>query len=358
MSFGVHEPRHEAAVRSVVDRLGGESCFDLVTLSGSRAAGLGHAYSDIDVHVILKDGGVLDRRAHRVDDIEVQLTLVPTALFDAFVALTEEYRATTRSRAQTRLTSEELWTMVRLATGKVLYAADRVAAAFARSDTDVVRRVLMSNFAQRAGRAAEDAAGLLASSDAAGAWHAAKVALEAACELAVAGAGDFYAVDKFLWRRISRHEVFATHTEDLWRLLYQGPDLNAGLASLAEAVSERLFATSALSSWSLLAGWDAPLTSLPLLRQAPEGGPSRSPGFSLQRFTDGWALSGPDRSARVGAPVAATWACLDGRPIETVVSRMASIGFEDVTTGAVDACVAKLVDAGAAVPRVARHSRP
>ncbi|MFI6481434.1 hypothetical protein ACIBH1_26125 [Nonomuraea sp. NPDC050663] len=337
MKLGTHDPQQVAAVRAVLESLGGTEVFGVAVLSGSRAAGLGHAYSDTDVHVVLREGASLPRRTFVHDGVEVQLTPVSRAVLLEYVSLSEAYVATAASRAQSTLTFEQLWNFVRLASGTVLLADAECSDLLARCDGEVARQVVMANFMHKVARNAEDAAGMLAFDDPYGASHAALLALKAALEVALAGTGDIYAMDRFLLRRLGRAGLL---TPELWGLLnQQTPDVGA-----------RLHAAAALNGWSLVHGWDKPLESLPPLGVGHTGRPLRDPAFGLQRFADRWALSGPGKSMRVTELVAAVWIRLDGRAPEAIAAELRAAGYGDIQADQVTSCVEGLVRSGVATP--------
>jgi hypothetical protein len=346
--LGTHEDIHVEAANVVLSGLGATDRFDLAVLSGSRAAGLGHAYSDIDVHVVLREGASLDRRTHNANGVEIQLTVLPLTVVEEYAELTERYATTARGRAGGLLSGRQLWHMIRLSSGRTLLASDYCASLMARANYQVVRQVLMANHAHEVSRASEDALGMLADGDPVGATQAATVALTHACEVALAGADDIYAIDRFLLRRLGRATVFAEHMTELWPLLHTWPGWDARASALADAVQQRLLAACTLVGWSLLYGWDEPLTALPPLVTRSRIGPIRTPGYGLQRFADCWALAGPGKNLRVSEIVAATWIRLDGRPVGDVALDLGESGFPEATPEDVASGVANLVRLGVA----------
>jgi hypothetical protein len=339
----------EAAL-SVLESLGGARTFDFALLSGSVAAGLGHANSDIDVHVVLADGGHLDRHSFTAGDGIVQLTELDIDQLERTVALTEAYVATRENREQAALESKDLWHVIRLYSGRpILGPAATLESLVERMNRDVARQVVAANFAPYVARAAENAEGMIADGRYRAAAHAAALALRNACEVALAAAGDLYAIDRFLLARIERSKPFEPLRDEIWSLLYEFPAASTG-DELVSATRERLFAAAAITAHSLLEGWHQPLRDLPVL-EASRGGPGRAWEFALLRFSDAFALAGPRRSLRIGEGVAAVWASLDGSPVETVAGRLTARGWE-LTVDDVQGAVESLMRAGAVRPPV------
>ncbi len=331
---------------TLTERLGGEQRFLGAFLSGSRASGLDHKHSDTDIHVILRDGDRLRRRTFDVDGVEVQLTRLSLDQVAEFADLTSEYVATASDRTQSRLTSEQLWRISRLATARVIYVSDQCAALLKRSNADVTRQVLMANYAHRVGRAAEDAMGVLASGDPVGAAYATNVALRCAFEVTAAGSGHLYALEHFLLRRIASMPALSGSLGDFWSLLHQWP-AHDDVRSLQHDIESRLLVANLLVGWSLLYGWSAPLTGLPRFDQAGVG-PRRAPGFGLQRFADCWALAGPTSTLRISKRVAVVWVHLNGQSLNDVTGAVVNAGYPDASQHDVVSCVANLIRLGAA----------
>ncbi len=335
-----------ASAQRVLDELGGRETFAFAMLSGSVAAGLGHANSDVDLHVIRQPGVKLTRHGFDAGDRMVQFTYLDSERLGRYVNLIAEYVATRDDRWQVELPEHELWHVIRVAVGRLLWADDELAAVLKRIDGDVARQVVAANFASPVARASENADGMLARADLVGALHAAACAMLAACEVALAATGDIYAIDRFLGARLARNAVLSPRLQEIWHLIHELPSPTEGDEALRRSVSERVSAANALSSYALLYGWERPLDSLPDLLWGFEG-PRRSLEFGLLRFSDAFALAGPKQSLRVGKSVAAVWAALDGSPLETVTEKLGRQGHE-MSADQVAEAVARLTKSGAA----------
>ena len=329
-----------ASAQHVLESLGGSDTFALAVFAGSAAVGLGHAQSDVDVHVVLQPGARIERTTIDDDGYRVQLQVLDPDLVVRLVTLAEKYVVTRNDRSQSELTDYELWNFIRLVTGEVLSASDSFRQLLDRASFDVARQVVAANCAHHAARASQAASGMLGRGQAAAACHTAALAMAAACEVVLAATGDLYAVDRFLVARLERSPVLNRVFPELWELLYRFPPLDEEPAALAAAARARVFAASGLVAHSLLYGWDGTLGDVPALTAADAGGPVRSPQFGLLRFADTFGLAGRARSLRVGEAVAAVWAAADGSPVEEIARRVQSRGHEatlDTVTAALDA---------------------
>jgi hypothetical protein len=343
--------RQRSAAYQVLSRIRGR--FDLAFFSGSLIAGLGHATSDVDVHVVLPDGAQLDRLLYEVDDQSVQLTPLSRSRLRRIAEAGGRLSATSVDRAQFELDDASLWQLMRTANGVLVddpEGPDRSRSAghaealalFGSVDRGVVRQVLMGNFAHPVARLAKDAFGLIGSGDVRSAYTCGVQAVDKAIELGLASGDDLYPILKFKFARLARG-VLAPCQDALWRLMYVG-----AAEPTAADVERRLWAAGGIVAAGLLDGWDSALRTVPVLDWT-DGGARRSPYWSLMRFVDGFALAGPDRSLRVAEPVARLWYLLDGRPYDALVR-----AFGSTAEARVRQAVTTLVDAGAVVEPVGR----
>jgi hypothetical protein len=324
----------------VLESLEASDAFELAVFSGSAAVGLGHANSDVDVHVVLKPGARLERRSFDQDGHRVQLQIVDPEHLARMVDLAEAYRVTRDDRSQSELTNVELWHLIRLATGEVLWASDGSRRLLDRMSFDVVRQVVAANYAHPAARACQTTGGMLRRGQATAACHTSTVAMTAACEVALAATGDVYAVNRFLAARLERASVLKPAFAQIWELLHCLPRAEEGSAALAAAARARVFAAAGIVAHSLLYGWETVLADLPPLAPVDAGGPVRAPDVGLLRFADAFGLAGRTRSLRIGTAVAAVWAAADGSPVEGIVERLRSHGHDathESVTQALDA---------------------
>lgn len=319
---------HRAAAQAVFESLGGSDTFELAVFSGSAAVGLGHANSDVDVHVVLKPGIRLERMTFDQDSHLVQLQIVDPEHVARMVELGEAYRVTRDDRSQSELTNVELWHFIRLATGEVLWASDGSRRLLDRMRFDVVRQVVAANFAHPAARACQTTGGMLRRDQTTAACHTSVLAMTAACEVALAATGDVYAVNRFLAARLERSPVLKPVFAQIWELLHCLPHVEEGSAALAAAARARVFAAGGIVAHSLLYGWETTLADLPPLAPVDAGGPVRSVDVGLLRFADAFGLAGRARSLRIGAAVAAVWAAADGSTLDVIVDRLRTRGHD------------------------------
>jgi hypothetical protein len=328
---------HRAAAEQVLGSV--RSKFDLAFYSGSLAVGLGHATSDVDIHIVLAEGVHLERRTFDVGQHAIQLTAVPLSRLRYIAELGSRLTATARHREQFELDSGLLWDMMRTGSGVLIEGSGEAATLFGSINVDVVRQVIMGNHAHPVGRFAKDAYGLLGVGDVRSAYVCAIQALGNAVELALAAGGDLYTLPKFQFARLAR-SIHAAQANALWQLLYAGP-----ATPTAEDLERRLWAAGSLVADGLLNGWDSVLTTVPPLEPVGSG-VIRSPYWGLMRFADGYALAGPAKPLRVSAPVARLWSILDGRPFDDLVHASGAESADQVT-----AAIAHLVRSGAVLDK-------
>src|SRR5665647_3218698 len=116
---------HIAAARSRLDELFGDSWPRVVFIGGSLVAGLGHAWSDIDVYVV-DDEGVLRPRAYVDDAMTVQLNVISPEALDLAVQTCTAFATTSADRTQVDQSEDALLVAVRLAIGTVLHDPARI----------------------------------------------------------------------------------------------------------------------------------------------------------------------------------------------------------------------------------------
>lgn len=338
-----------AAAREVVERdLGGSRCVGLAFLGGSYAVGLGHATSDVDLYVV-GDGLPATEAVYERRGIGVHTGTLSTEFVTKLVSLGSEYATSGADRKQIMLDFRTLNELCRLVTGVRVVCSPRWAALLEPLRRDVVRQILTARNANIFAALAEDVVGALVSRDLYTAIHASGLALEAAAEATLAAADDLYVGPKFLYRRLARTAVTAPWTPLIWRLLNQSfPDwpseavLARGTLDLAavervrDVAERRLLVGNQLLSWCAIEGWDRPLRYLPPPPDELTGcadRPLRSPYFAPVRFTDGWALMGPEDGYEVNEAMVRLWRSLgtchtsEGSPEGAAALRaLASIG--------------------------------
>jgi hypothetical protein len=364
---GISEAQLRAAARVLDGPLGGPARVALAFIGGSLAVGLGHATSDLDLYVV-GDGLPDAERTWTQDGVPVQVNPLDAEKARWLAAMASGFRITAADRAQLAADVKTFSALVRLATGRRLLTSPAWARDLAALSRNAVRQLLMARYASLFSVYAEDVAGALASGDLLTAVGASGLALEAACEAALAAADDVYLGPKFLFRRLARTAATAPWCDRAWRLTHDSLRA-ADPEAVRTVVTERLRDGGFLLSRALLDGWAEPLTRVPAPRGPAPGpaGPRRNPYFAPLRFADGWVLPGPDGGYRTSAGLIRLWSYLDGRPQAGLRAAVAAEAADlaGLTDDEVDAAVGQLAERGLAegarpgtAPRSARSGGP
>lgn len=340
------DDQHLASARSVLDEeLPGAA---LAFVSGSLAAGLGHAYSDIDVYV--SDDRLTEPLVRRRDGSSVQLTPMSPGTLDATLRTCRGFVATARDRWQVEQTEDELRVALRLAIGTVLVDAGGVVPDVATRRT-ALRQVLLCRYAGLVSSLAEDVAGALAFGDVRTAQRCSSVALDHAVEALLTATDDLYLGRKFLYRRLERSDVLAPVLPELWRLLRE-PDLDAPAQEVRELSILRTRVAAHALAVAQRDGWEQPLRGpVRLWSPAGEDGPWPSPWVVAVRYQDAWGLVAPDDGFRVSPGVVSIWSSLRGTDAATLRDDLLRVdpAFADVAPLDLDRTVGELLEIGAAV---------
>ncbi|HEY1573862.1 MAG TPA: hypothetical protein VGG05_21140 [Pseudonocardiaceae bacterium] len=329
-SWAVPDVHFSAAQRSasaeVVRReLGGPDVVGFAFLGGSLAVGLGHATSDVDLYAV-SDDLPADEIVHESGGVTVHVSTVRADTVRKLVDLATEYRATGASRDQLYLDLKSLSTLVRLTTGLRVVVTPAWQSVLDGLRRDVVRKIFIARDSNGFVASAEDVAGSLAVGDRYTALGASTLALEFAAEAALAAADDLYWGPKFLLRRMARTTATAPWAPVVWRLLANAfpagpPD---DLDQVRRIAEQRLHVGNLLISCCALEGWDRPLTRLPSPDEV--GVQTRSPYFAPIRFTDGWALQGPEHAYEVNEATVRLWRDLTPTAAGPGPAALAAIG--------------------------------
>jgi hypothetical protein len=343
-------PAEVAAATSVVDSVRRDRGVRLAFVSGSLAAGLGHALSDVDLYVLC-DEAAGSTRSVRQDGFVVQVNSLSEQQFETARRACSSYGITAGDRWQAELEDRTLSLTVRLAIGTVLRQRD-VELPEAAVRRQVVRQVLITRAAIDVSSLAEDVLGARDIGDLLTELVAARRAVETALEAALAAADDLYVSEKFLMRRLARTPATAELLPECWELL-QDPGWPPDPQRARALVDRRLALATYLVGRAALDGWQEPLHTLPPRPQpVADGGPTRSRWFCPIRFGQLWGLAGPDAGYRITEGVVRIWLALDGRPPERAFERLRTElpEFGTVQREAFQAGVDGLLAIGAAVP--------
>lgn len=330
-SRGGAQEVHRSTAAEVASELARDAGAGLVLLSGSIAAGLGHAHSDLDLHVVAADTHLIPRQLGRRNDLRVQAIAYDLNEFRRICALGSSFDATRAERGQSWLSDIDRWTLMRVAIGIPILEDGAPAELWHTLDPTAIRRTLMANFAHPVDRAAEDALGALQVGDIPMALYSSAYAMRHAVEVALAATGDLYCVEKFLFARAGRNATLAHAAARLWELTCCSLPWGASDAEVEPLVHERLLWATHLVCRGLCDGWEGTMDAL----EPPatdRNGPVRTPGFGLGRFADGWALAGPeDVGLAISDDMAKLWGLLDGRPLAEVARAMTALNGADVS---------------------------
>lgn len=338
-----------AAARRVIAEQAQVAHVGLAVLSGSLAVGLGHTFSDVDVHIVYlgPPPGITETER---DGPPVH---VESLTRDSLVRLGQwgaEFRATALDREQLYPAESDLKKLVRLATAFVAESAGTEPELAAHlPNRGVVRQILMSRNACDVAVAAEDAVGAADIGDWYTALAASLSAILHAAEAALAAADDVYYGPKFLFRRMSRTRATSHLVPALWTLTQAPATVTDADGWARDLVERRLLASSHLLCWSLIDGWESPLDSIPSLPDRETAGPRRRAGYSPMRFADGLSLTGPFKGAEVSEGMLRVWRRLDGGQLSDTLRKLIRDEpvFESVPGTDLTAAVDMLRDYGA-----------
>jgi hypothetical protein len=310
--------------RDVAARLAASTGADAAFLAGSTAVGLGSGTSDIDVHLV-GAGLPAARRQMVVRGVRVDVQSVAaqtlTDLVDRIVGVERP------EPARASVSDRDVALAVRLCTGEVVTDTGVLATLRARIAADplALRRLVISGWAQSTYTAAEDLSGLWRSDDDLDfdmAMLTARQALIAAGKALVAGCGDLYHGEKWVWRQIARSAPAAFPLAEFRRLLREDELAGNPAAGLAARVS---FAQTCLVAAMTLGWHGVHLDHWP--GWLDEGGPLRRAAFFLpQRYADGMSIVGPGtRVFPVPADVVLVWGLCNGSSAGGIATRAAAL---------------------------------
>jgi hypothetical protein len=354
-----------AAARTVTARLAVAGRLpEVVVAAGDRALGLGQVSSSIHLYVV----GDLPPNTERVVDVadtRVEISVLSACDAEELLALTTEYRATSRRSPQLAIGSDRLRDLIGLVTGWRLVTGPRWQPWFDAVDPDAVRQMVISRAALGFATAAEDTFAALLSGDLSTAVCLSVQALLFGCEAVLAAAGDLAIDSRFVFRRLARTPATESWCGRLWQLCNSmfPVDTTPEPALVRAVVEERLLVGNLLLSWCAVEGWAKPLTGLPesasLLMPMGVAGLRRSAYFAPVRFADDWTLFGPTRAYQTTETVVRLWRRLVGRQPDEAVHDL--VGTEPELAGLpitdVNAALTTLHRIGAVEAPVSRYGQ-
>jgi hypothetical protein len=329
--------RHELDLaRAFIDQSPVRDRIRAALVTGSPAAGLGHARSDLDLFLVFASEGdqagfdsmPLDFRGTTVDI----RTLTVAELERQRQVVLERESATVIDRKLFGVGNLVAWSVLtRLVSGTVVRATPEVRDLLASLDRNVVRRSVMVLHAIHLGTYVEDAQGALESGDLATALAASQDAVRQAVEVALAAVGDVYIGPKYLQRRMARNPCLAALLDEHGVRMLGHPATSCDDDEVRRLVHWRLWLAGHLTGQSLLTAWDDPVATLPPFGVLADG-PIRSPYLMPMRWPGGCGLmTGVNVVHQMSVDDAVLWNLLDGRAFADVSVAFAEHSRQEIS---------------------------
>lgn len=329
------ESAHIAHAREFVDRLEYRDHIVAALVGGSRAAGLAHARSDLDIIVVLAAGE--DCRLHRTLPERHRGMTVDTDILSVDDVQRHLDAQRTREAAEVldrtlyALPSHVVWsTLVRLVIGHVVMATPAARTLLESLERDAVRRSAMVHDTLCLATFAEDVKGSVECGDLATALAASEEAVRYGVEVGLTALDDLYVGRKYLLRRMARHESLDVLMES-GNMLGQ-PGSSAGDDEVTRLIRHRLLLAGHLVGHALTTAWERPVATLPAFALGDEG-PVRDPYLVPVRWPGGTALmTGVDVVRSLSEVEAVLWNLLDGHSVGDIVEEFAKRTCRDVSS--------------------------
>lgn len=300
---------------------------ELAYSSGSREAGLSHAASDTDLHVVLKPGVTPGRRTFRTASGPVQITFEDRSRVARVFEESQHFAPTPEGRGPYTWRPEQERTAYRMFHSTPVLVSPDWETRWNGPWRDSIPRIFMGAWALRAARYAEDFEGMCEQPETPGTelLYVAAQSFFTAANVALASLGDVYVSSKFMWRRLTRRRELSALMPTAQCLLYGGHLRHGARARALHALGQYLCARSLLDNWSGELTGSEGAYAVPRLDSS-----LMSRGFGLIRYVDSWSLAGVPRSYRIDEPAARAWLRLaptestDGAPVAppTQLSRL------------------------------------
>lgn len=288
-----------------------------ILLSGSFAAGLAHARSDLDIHFI---GDPPNPGDLEVSGFRVQFTRVPNDIVELGESLGRNDLATAQWSRVYFLSDRERWELFRLATAKPIRVSEShhwiTSSLFRQS----VRQIQMGTSAHQIARTADDIRGLVESNETDAARDLVRQLFRETSSMVLAAHGDLYASDKFLLPRLRRSML---NVSEMNWLVKGYQDAARDLHWLPKI--------QALSAFVQLEGWHKLLTgdSLSLIDHPGSARWTRSPNFWLVRRPDSVMLSDSGAHGfKVPQDLAVLWVMSEAGNLDAVTEAVNRAGYE------------------------------
>jgi hypothetical protein len=328
------EPAHVAHAREFVDGLAFRDRVVAALVTGSRAAGLAHARSDLDIMVILAADEDCDRHRtlptrHRGMTVDTDILAVNDVERHLDAQRIRE-AAEVLDRTLYALPSYVVWsTLVRLVIGHVVIATPAARALIGSVKRDAVRRSAMVHDTLCLATFAEDAKGSVECGDLATALAASEEAVRYGVDVGLTALDDLYIGRKYQPRRMARHSSLAVllDADDMPGL----PGSPVDDEDVTRLVRRRLLLAGHLVGHALTTAWEQPAATLPPFTSRDEG-PVRDPYLVPVRWPGGMALmTGVDVVRSLSGEEAVLWNLLDGHRVGDIVTEFAERTCRDVS---------------------------
>lgn len=304
------ESRHYDAVMAALKSIGGREVIRAAFVSGSLSVGAGSPTSDIDVLVVMAAGAPLTVVNLEFCGYEVDLDPIGVGEFERLVATATRYEASMASRWQIDLPQRDVRRLTRIAMGNELWVDSIIEKECRRISRSALTQLAIIRLCQSAACLLEDVYGAMSMEDYVSALAGSERAVIVACHACLAASGQLLSSRKALFRMLARGDAVWDLADEVWDLL-SWPSRSATLEELDCLIANRLqFANDLLVAcvMGLWCGAGEPRQ----LRRTRCGDLVRNPYYVLMRFTDGYALRGPNCGFEISEELACLWALLDG----------------------------------------------
>ena len=302
------EPLADDELNAIVRSLLGDQYleqFDLVIASGGTLSGFTHAYSDLDLYALPREGVAVGGRLESIDNLIVQVNIIDPLDFEQIVDTYRSFRMTREDKAQ--IHSHLRWRKLgsRLVSGRVIVETDLGTRVRSNLSAEVYRRLVMTCGAIQMGRMLEDAYGSLLTGDLLMLDRASELALVEAIDVVLAGVGDLHYGESILWRRFFTHSATRSHADEAYRIAKGHWENDKSIGP--EWAIERCRLASSLASQAILRGWDESVTMITIDHPDANADLVRNPFFHILRLEDAISICGPDKAFRTNATTAEEW---------------------------------------------------
>ncbi len=292
MPFPQISESHLVSAQRVANDLSSRFSIAGLYITGSLAAGLGNATSDLDIVAVTDDGNETAEWSSD-DGLVTHVEIFSREMVEGWLsqlASLPHRHADYSAALKTELLLENL---SRLYYAIPVVGRELVADWQRQLDTAALRQGYMLYHATDAITYARDALGAVQSGDLLTGWDVSQQALRGVLLMALAATDDLYYGKKWLLKRIATCPAFGSDlAEHAFALLYPEGGLPRQDESLmTQTIMDRMRCAAFLSAFACVFGWEKPLAQPPGL-PPPENG-ERSVWYVYARFRDTCFAGGP-----------------------------------------------------------------